>query len=95
MTVNPLSYKVVVTVPFHGIATAKHLDCQSLSQLIPLQTTVFLLSGYSHSVLGSLLMVVSQLGTLTVPSPDRPVRKGLMVKEENDSEPVDAIPPSA
>ena len=65
-----------------GETTAKHLDCQSLPQLIPLQTNpMFFLLGHSHSALGNLLMVVSQLDTLIVPS-GRSVRKELMVKEE-------------
>ena len=80
----------------HGDVTAKHSDCQSLNQLIPVLTnSVFLFLGHSHSVVGSILMVVSLLNSLTVPSLGRPVRKVCAVKEETDVEPTDAVPPSS
>ena len=87
-----------VTVSSHGDVTAKHSHCQSLNQLITVLTnSVFLFWGhsYSHSVVGSILMVVSLLNSLTVPSLGRPVRKVCAVKEETDVEPTDAVPPSS
>ena len=84
----------VVTVSSLGDVIAQHLDYQSLSQLILMQTsTWFFLSGHSHSVLGSLLTVVSLLYSLTVPYRGRPVRRVLVVKMRK-LESVDAIPPA-
>ena len=53
VAVNPSNYMAVVTVSSHGDIATKHSGCQSLSQMIPLQTNcVFLLLKHSHLVFG-------------------------------------------